>query len=477
MTWHLLKQTVQLFSLSSASRHQAKEGINRNMRRTAEQIDIERQVIGFLQHRDEIKTTDNRSLLLFGAGLEDLGHSLDFAGPSARFATHLVKVCSDYGPFEDGRLPLEELLLFIMAKCSPRDQAILRNLLEAWKEASDHTRQKGIVWVHLSDFHFRETHSWKDDIVLRRLFDDLEQRQSISPDLGSIDFIAITGDIAFSGTPGEYVVARDFLDELSRRTEVDKDFIFMVPGNHDLEQDAITPLVAVAMSNLTDEDAINEILCHRQDRERILSKFTNYRQFAAAHSRVRSPAHDPSFGYAECLDIRGANICIVGLNSAWLSPHHDDRSRLAIGEYQVVEALRDTRGKICIALMHHPFDWLQDHDRRICQPLLAKRCHFILHGHVQRSEILTEVTPDTDCYVIGAGPCHSGRDIPGHYNMVHLELETGRTGTARGTIFFRKYSHSGLGFWAKDTLTYRNAPDGIYRFDLSSEQRAPSTSY
>ncbi len=35
-----------------------------------------------------------------------------------------------------------------------------------------------------------------------------------------------------------------------------------------------------------------------------------------------------------------------------------------------------------IALMHHPFEWLADFDREVCEPLLMERCDFILRGHV-----------------------------------------------------------------------------------------------
>jgi 3',5'-cyclic AMP phosphodiesterase CpdA len=73
--------------------------------------------------------------------------------------------------------------------------------------------------LHLSDFHFRTNKSsqgqvedYNRDLVLGKLLDDL---RSYTQEHGIVvDFIVITGDIAFSGQEDEYNLATEFFNKL-----------------------------------------------------------------------------------------------------------------------------------------------------------------------------------------------------------------------------------------------------------------------
>ncbi len=52
-------------------------------------------------------------------------------------------------------------------------------------------------------------------------------------------------------------------------------------------------------------------------------------------------------------------------------------------------------------------------------------------------------------------------DYPNGYNWVRLDLEAGE-----GVVILRTYSDHQGGFWARDTLTYRNVDKGEFRFPL-----------
>ena len=64
--------------------------------------------------------------------------------------------------------------------------------------------------LHLSDIHFTAGKAWDADPVLRALagFIGREVREGLVP-----DFVAVTGDVAFSGAGKEYVLARQWLTE------------------------------------------------------------------------------------------------------------------------------------------------------------------------------------------------------------------------------------------------------------------------
>jgi 3',5'-cyclic AMP phosphodiesterase CpdA len=74
-----------------------------------------------------------------------------------------------------------------------------------------------ITWLHLSDLHLGtdQGRAWDANVVLRALLADVRKQkgQGLSPDL-----ILISGDIAHSGQPAEYDLARTFFDELLAAT-------------------------------------------------------------------------------------------------------------------------------------------------------------------------------------------------------------------------------------------------------------------
>lgn len=153
---------------------------------------------------------------------------------------------------------------------------------------------------------------------------------------------------------------------------------------------------------------------------------------------------------------------ILALNTAWLAGTDSDRARLVLSERQVRDALRQAGAStLLIALMHHPFDWLQEFDRTDVESLLSAGCHFVLHGHMHEVGLLRVDTPDTETMVIGAGALYATRDYLNSYNLVQIDLET-----FKGRIYLRTYSDKRGGFWTKDVLNYRNVPDGTFEFHV-----------
>lgn len=97
---------------------------------------------------------------------------------------------------------------------------------------------KGLTILHLSDFHFKPNFQYDQDIILNELLKKISEmnKSEWQPDL-----ILCTGDIAYSGKPGEYKSARDFLDQLLKITGLTKEKLFTVPGNHDVDWDEPSP--------------------------------------------------------------------------------------------------------------------------------------------------------------------------------------------------------------------------------------------
>jgi hypothetical protein len=122
---------------------------------------------------------------------------------------------------------------------------------------------------------------------------------------------------------------------------------------------------------------------------------------------------------------------------------------------------------LCIALLHHPFDWLRDFDRRDSQALLARDCDYLLHGHLHETELTLQQTPDARAMVIAARASYETRRSANAYNLVQLDLDAGQ-----GMAHLRAWSDRGGGFWTPDALSYCNLLDGVYRFALLGSEGA-----
>ena len=90
-----------------------------------------------------------------------------------------------------------------------------------------------LKWFHVSDMHFGGFQSFNRkepaDCILDAARENLEK--GWKP-----DFIAISGDIAYSAEQGQYSDATCFLDELLQILELQRDRVSMCPGNHDIDR-------------------------------------------------------------------------------------------------------------------------------------------------------------------------------------------------------------------------------------------------
>lgn len=331
-------------------------------------------------------------------------------------------------------------------------------------------RPQKITWLHISDIHLRgsDFHQYDENIVIEALLEDIDDR--IKKDKVTPDFIAVTGDLAFSGKSFQYNSVSVFLDRLLSVTGLSRQRVFVVPGNHDVDRDMITRGAIAIGKELTDRQVTNTILASPADRRLLFARFKGYAEFFNEYFKGhRVFDDDERYFYVQSLDIGNRRLAILGLNSAWLAASDDDEIlKLVIGDRQTRTALnaaKDLSADIQIALLHHPDDWIRAFDQSDSMALLINKCDFILHGHLHKPATTQRSNPDGSAVIIAGGACYETRTYPNSYNFVQLDLES-----SVGTIYFREYVDEQGGFWAKGVRLYKNAPDGRYEFPLPREK-------
>jgi predicted MPP superfamily phosphohydrolase len=337
-----------------------------------------------------------------------------------------------------------------------------------------------ITWLHLSDLHMRASEfsdALDQDIVLDNLFVDIKKQieeNELKPDL-----IFFSGDIAHSGKAKEFETAAiKLFNPLLEITGVEKDKLFIVPGNHDVDWERIDPIVAAGMrEELKSRRNINEFLGPRGDRRSAFRKFDDYAKFVESYFGGSFIFDDTKYFYTRRVELSGYVIGILGLNSSWMSACHknasgraQDKGNLLLGEIQLRQALDDTDGvDYRIVILHHPLEWLNEEVERFqIERQIEAKCNFILHGHWHDSQFYEKKSNSGDIIYIPTGALYQGVDYPNGYNLVQFDLDS-----KQGKIFFRRYYHdSAKGpVWMKDIVATGESKDGINDFKLADVEK------
>ena len=332
----------------------------------------------------------------------------------------------------------------------------------------------GLTWLHLSDWHQKGT-EFDREIVLEALLKDIKKRDDISPSLAVVDFIVFSGDLASSGKPEEYQTAKEkLLDPILNATDLKPDRLFIVPGNHDLDREELKLFSSDLQKPIGSEAQTQEWLTNERKRRKLQDLFWAFTKFVTGYTNQKSPDYADSCFWS----INGKNISIIGLNSALGCGRNEiEKGSLVVGEPQIRESAKGlAEADIKIAVLHHPLDWLAEHDFiRIERPLRSS-CDFILCGHTHRPRVEASLSTQGNAVIIPAGASYRKRiekspHYTSSYNFVHLDFDKGTV-----SVFLRRWDDV-RGEWVEDISS---SPGGQFNFKLakikSNNNSAPPAS-
>lgn len=274
-------------------------------------------------------------------------------------------------------------------------------------------KKEKIVFLHLSDIHFRSPGAGDPYDLDKDLRNELTiDAERVVQDIGGLTGILISGDIAFSGAKKDFETALNWLEELCRRLGCPPSDVYMVPGNHDVDRGLIdsSEIIKLAHREIREshpERSYDEIAKLYRDpfaKEALYAPMANYNEFAAKFGCEIS-AEDP-FWHSDFKLNDGSILRLRGLNSSLISDSldDDDKGRLVLGAFQT--SLERQKGVEYVTLCHHPPSWLFDGES--VDLALKSRSKVQLFGHKHSSEI-----EHKENYVrIAAGATHPDRREP-----------------------------------------------------------------
>ena len=313
-----------------------------------------------------------------------------------------------------------------------------------------------VNWLHISDFHLRESESWSQDSVLSAMLRDVKCRC----DAGlKMDFVLVTGDLTFSGEKSQYDLVEAFFLDLAGTIGLPCSRIFCVPGNHDVQRGRQKSCFRGARQGLQSENDVYAFLSDVEERETLLQRQENYCRFQGNFfsDQVRQKTDD-NLAYVSAVEIEDLVVAIIGLNSAWLSEGGEgDERRLLLGEHQVEHAISITRElgpHIIIGMQHHPFDFLMRYDQRSTQYRLEEACHFLHCGHLHESQATEVANHSGHCLTLVAGASFASRKFRNAYTLVTLDPFHAQT-----HVTFVQYDPTAGAFSYESTRLYAHEID------------------
>ncbi len=251
---------------------------------------------------------------------------------------------------------------------------------------TEHITQDPIRWLHLSDFHVG-----MDDYAQRKLFQEILLHFKKNKEQNFIsDLVFITGDVANKGESNEYeTFVSDFLEPLKKLIGEDAtEKIFFVPGNHDVLRDTHRFFDRNEICQL-DKEIFDPSLRGLSDRQQLLPRFSNY---TSTRDIIPCGWLDTENGcYIRKIKIKGVQLGIVGINTAWLSKDKYDRHNLSPGINILDDALNQLDGCcLKIVLGHHPIDWFHDEHLPKIRSIFGRNHVVYLHGHLHSARVSPE---------------------------------------------------------------------------------------
>jgi predicted MPP superfamily phosphohydrolase len=332
-----------------------------------------------------------------------------------------------------------------------------------------------LVFLHLSDIHFQRwsgsSYDIDEDLRNELLIDAAE----VLKKLGRPDGILVTGDIAFGGISKEYDLAKKWLTELCEKLGRTLEYVWTVPGNHDVdwEHAKTSSLLAAIHNELRQSEtkaidgAIRKYMGDIEAAKIIFRPISEYNSFAATFQcqiSPQKPTWQQDFPLGD-----GAILRINGLNSTMVSDHLDGvEKQVILGEYQCPKR---TPGVVHLVMCHHPPDWWKDND--LVEQKMNSRANIELFGH-KHSQRLCKINSTLRLTAGAVHPYREALNWKPCYNWLKVSVSGNNTGHKLDVEVYPRIWNNGDSKFIPDSNSCSGQDHRLVSFDLEPWTLQPS---
>ncbi|WP_040194655.1 SAVED domain-containing protein [Clostridium culturomicium] len=231
-------------------------------------------------------------------------------------------------------------------------------------------------WLHLSDLH-SYCNGIKTKVMRDALIDEVEELNNEE----KFNFMIITGDI--SDKDSGYDLAEEFILELISRIEIDKEKVFIIPGNHDLNRN-IPDDRGDIVKRLWESGVLDE----EEEFNNIKSLIYAQNNFFNTYKNILEREYPKeNIHFVEKL-MEGANI--IHLNTSWMCYDSGvEDGKIHVGINSVYKCLEEvSKEDFNIVIGHHTLDDLNQYERSHLKAIFkSKGIDMYLGGHCHKAII------------------------------------------------------------------------------------------
>lgn len=244
-----------------------------------------------------------------------------------------------------------------------------------------------IKWLHLSDIHFNYRNF--DSRLLRKDFINRIKKMSESE---KFTHLFLTGDIMDKYNPNNDTINEtvNFINDLIAAMCIDRQNVFIVPGNHDHNRNITNNIASEIYSNHFDDEKVCEkIRCLTASQVKALLE--SFEKFSAIYKTIYGSDYYTSSENPHVI-INRDNISIIKINTSWLDVNSDSENNLYCDADHLLTLLENNEEVlnqgINIAIGHHPLEGIALQEReRILGLLQRYKIGLYFCGHVHRPSI------------------------------------------------------------------------------------------
>ncbi|NMW19693.1 MAG: SUMF1/EgtB/PvdO family nonheme iron enzyme [Chlorobiaceae bacterium] len=326
-----------------------------------------------------------------------------------------------------------------------------------------------VTWLHVSDFHLSDKGPYNQEVILNALVSSVRRLRGEGhvPDL-----IFATGDIAQNGKAKEYAYATEFFNALLDAAGLEKERLFIVPGNHDVDRKMGKGLARTLESN----DDADEYFDNETPTPHLTQKLQAFSAWYNEYFKgIRTFPTDTTCSQVEVITIRNTRIAVLPLNSALFCIDDNDNNKLFIGRRCLDSAVKQLQSPVeadlKIALLHHPLDWLSPIERANIKATLGAAVDLVLQGHYHETETEGIASANGGYLKLAAGAAYQTRQHPN--SAMYATFEGNHV-----EIFPIHYVDKPQEIWTLDTSIFPAPPYTksfpVKGFDSSGSPQQPS---
>jgi predicted MPP superfamily phosphohydrolase len=252
--------------------------------------------------------------------------------------------------------------------------------------------------IHFSDFHLNKKNleDW-NFFIKESLITELKNLNEETP----IDLIFLTGDLIDRGG-NSFQSIDDAFTEFNKQIispilsslNLPIERFLIIPGNHDLNQKADKEFMDIGLRTYFDSsEKIQTFITNGKSGD--LQGFERIRPFKDFEQSLYNSVKNcqlSCFDSNFILSINGKKVGVSCLNSSWRCyDSKTDKGLIIVGDTQIANSnafLKDCYLKI--ALIHHPYDWINAVERKVIHTHLHKNYNMMFLGHVHEGETSVE---------------------------------------------------------------------------------------